>query len=74
LTTPHVLIAGGGLSGLCLAQGLVSAGVSCAVYQRDTDRAAAPATASPSTVYPIMEMSADHDRFGGGGLRREEPA
>jgi 2-polyprenyl-6-methoxyphenol hydroxylase-like FAD-dependent oxidoreductase len=24
-------------------------------------------------VYPIMEMSADHDRFGGGGLRREEP-
>jgi salicylate hydroxylase len=22
-------------------------------------------------VYPIMEMSADHDRFGGGGLRRE---
>jgi 2-polyprenyl-6-methoxyphenol hydroxylase-like FAD-dependent oxidoreductase len=23
-------------------------------------------------VYPIMEMSADHDRFGGGGLRREE--
>jgi salicylate hydroxylase len=34
---PHVLIAGGGLSGLCLAQGLVSAGVSCAVYERDTD-------------------------------------
>src|SRR6202012_619350 len=33
----HVLIAGGGLSGLCLAQGLVSAGVSCAVYERDTD-------------------------------------
>jgi len=22
-------------------------------------------------VYPIMEMSADHDRFGGGGLRRD---
>jgi 2-polyprenyl-6-methoxyphenol hydroxylase-like FAD-dependent oxidoreductase len=22
-------------------------------------------------VYPIMEMSADHDRFGGGGLRKE---
>jgi 2-polyprenyl-6-methoxyphenol hydroxylase-like FAD-dependent oxidoreductase len=34
---PHVLIAGGGLSGLCLAQGLVAAGVSCAVYERDTD-------------------------------------
>jgi 2-polyprenyl-6-methoxyphenol hydroxylase-like FAD-dependent oxidoreductase len=25
-------------------------------------------------VYPIMEMSADHDRFGGGGLRGEPPA
>jgi salicylate hydroxylase len=37
MTPPHVLIAGGGLSGLCLAQGLVSAGVSCAVYERDTD-------------------------------------
>src|ERR1700761_8155505 len=33
----HVLIAGGGLSGLCLAQGLVGAGVSCAVYERDSD-------------------------------------
>jgi 2-polyprenyl-6-methoxyphenol hydroxylase-like FAD-dependent oxidoreductase len=33
----HVLIAGGGLSGLCLAQGLTAAGVSCAVYERDTD-------------------------------------
>src|SRR6202012_2911879 len=33
----HVLIAGGGLSGLCLAQGLVAAGMSCAVYERDCD-------------------------------------
>jgi salicylate hydroxylase len=33
----HVLIAGGGLSGLCLAQGLTAAGVSCAVYERDGD-------------------------------------
>jgi salicylate hydroxylase len=37
MTSPHVLVAGGGLSGLCLAQGLVSAGVSCAVYERDSD-------------------------------------
>jgi 2-polyprenyl-6-methoxyphenol hydroxylase-like FAD-dependent oxidoreductase len=33
----HVLVAGGGLSGLCLAQGLAGAGVSCAVYERDID-------------------------------------
>jgi 2-polyprenyl-6-methoxyphenol hydroxylase-like FAD-dependent oxidoreductase len=33
----HVLISGGGLSGLCLAQGLTAAGVSCAVYERDPD-------------------------------------
>ncbi|HEY2319935.1 MAG TPA: NAD(P)/FAD-dependent oxidoreductase [Solirubrobacteraceae bacterium] len=37
MTRLHVLIAGGGLSGLCLAQGLTAAGISCAVYERDSD-------------------------------------
>jgi salicylate hydroxylase len=37
----HVVIIGGGLGGLCLAQGLKQAGISAAVYERDrspTDR------------------------------------
>ena len=37
----HVIIIGGGIGGLCLAQGLKRAGVSCAVYERErsiTDR------------------------------------
>lgn len=40
-TSPHVLIIGAGIGGLCLAQGLRQAGISAAVYERDrtpTDR------------------------------------
>jgi 2-polyprenyl-6-methoxyphenol hydroxylase-like FAD-dependent oxidoreductase len=32
----HVLIIGGGIGGLCLAQGLTKSGISVAVYERDT--------------------------------------
>lgn len=34
----HVMIIGGGLGGLCLAQGLKKAGISVAVYERDQTR------------------------------------
>jgi 2-polyprenyl-6-methoxyphenol hydroxylase-like FAD-dependent oxidoreductase len=34
----HVIIIGGGLGGLCLAQGLKKAGISVAVYERDQTR------------------------------------
>ena len=33
----HVLIAGGGLSGLCLAQGLIKDGHTCEVFECDAD-------------------------------------
>jgi 2-polyprenyl-6-methoxyphenol hydroxylase-like FAD-dependent oxidoreductase len=36
---PNVLIIGGGIGGLCLAQGLREAGVKVAVYERDTSPA-----------------------------------
>lgn len=35
---PHVLVIGGGIGGLCLAQGLKNAGVSVAVYERNQAR------------------------------------
>jgi 2-polyprenyl-6-methoxyphenol hydroxylase-like FAD-dependent oxidoreductase len=90
----HVLITGG-VGGLCLAQGLRKAGVSCAVYERDPgmkrdacilaarlaeaargergllDAIGAYEDAMREYVYPIIDMSADHNRFGGGGLRQK---
>lgn len=35
----RVIVAGAGMGGLCLAHGLVKAGVDVAVYERDRDRA-----------------------------------
>jgi 2-polyprenyl-6-methoxyphenol hydroxylase-like FAD-dependent oxidoreductase len=53
----HVLIAGGGLSGLCLAHGLRKAGHTCEVFERDPDF-------SRKTGY-MLHMNA----YGGEGLR-----
>jgi 2-polyprenyl-6-methoxyphenol hydroxylase-like FAD-dependent oxidoreductase len=54
----HVLIAGGGLSGLCLANGLLKAGHTVEVFERDADL-------NRRTGY-MLHMNA----FGGEGLRR----
>ena len=53
----HVLIAGGGLSGLCLAHGLRKHGHTCEVFERDPDF-------SRKTGY-MLHMNA----YGGEGLR-----
>jgi 2-polyprenyl-6-methoxyphenol hydroxylase-like FAD-dependent oxidoreductase len=53
----HVLIAGGGLSGLCLAQGLRGAGHSVDVFERDPDHR--------RRAGYMLYVNA----FGGGGLR-----
>ena len=57
----HVLIAGGGLSGLCLAHGLRKHGHTCEVFERDPDF-------SRKTGY-MLHMNA----YGGEGLRDLPP-
>jgi 2-polyprenyl-6-methoxyphenol hydroxylase-like FAD-dependent oxidoreductase len=54
----HILIAGGGLSGLALAQGLVKEGHTCEVFERDTD--------DSRQIGYYLTMNAD----GGEALRR----
>jgi 2-polyprenyl-6-methoxyphenol hydroxylase-like FAD-dependent oxidoreductase len=54
----HVLIAGGGLSGLALAQGLIKDGHTCEVFERDAD--------DTRKIGYYLHMNAD----GGEALRR----
>jgi 2-polyprenyl-6-methoxyphenol hydroxylase-like FAD-dependent oxidoreductase len=58
----HVLIAGAGLSGLCLAQGLVKDGHTVTIFERDTD--------ARRRIGYYLHMNAD----GGEALRRCLPA
>ena len=58
----HVLIAGGGLSGLALAQGLLKDGHTCEVFERDPD--------DSRKIGYYLHMNAD----GGEALRRCLPA
>jgi 2-polyprenyl-6-methoxyphenol hydroxylase-like FAD-dependent oxidoreductase len=57
----HVLIAGGGLSGLALAQGLIKDGHTCEVFERDAD--------DTRKIGYYLHMNAD----GGEALRRSLP-
>ena len=58
----HVLIAGGGLSGLALAQGLIKDGHTCELFERDAD--------DSRKIGYYLHMNAD----GGEALRRCLPA
>ena len=58
----HVVIAGGGLSGLALAQGLIKNGHTCQVFERDAD--------DTRRIGYYLHMNAD----GGEALRRCLPA
>jgi len=49
---------------LSAARGELSVVDAIAAYEKDMREA----------TYPLMELAADHDRFGGGGLRSEDPA
>src|SRR4051794_40906378 len=53
--SPHVLIIGGGIAGLCLAQGLVGAGISVAVYER----AASPAAERQGYRFSLKKTGTD---------------
>jgi 2-polyprenyl-6-methoxyphenol hydroxylase-like FAD-dependent oxidoreductase len=53
--SPHILIIGGGIAGLCLAQGLVGAGISVAVYER----AASPAAERQGYRFSLKKTGTD---------------
>ena len=53
----HILIVGGGLGGLTLAQGLKKHGISCAVFEKDlsrTDRVQGYRIVLSSSNCPLM--------------------
>ncbi|MEV7978543.1 NAD(P)-binding protein [Streptomyces sp. NPDC086519] len=56
----HILIAGGGIGGLCLAQCLRKAGISCTVYE-----------SAPGIVRSGFRLHMDND--GGRALRACQP-
>jgi 2-polyprenyl-6-methoxyphenol hydroxylase-like FAD-dependent oxidoreductase len=50
----HVIIVGGGIGGLTLAQGLKKNGISCAVYEKDISRA--DRLQGYRIVFPFLEV------------------
>jgi 2-polyprenyl-6-methoxyphenol hydroxylase-like FAD-dependent oxidoreductase len=74
MTKPHVMIAGGGIGGLCLALTLDQIGVSCTVYEsvRDLRPLGVGINLQPNAVRELYDIGISADLMDQVGLPAKE--